>query len=122
MTGRIRGVLTVCLTLSTLAFLGACGSGSGPGLSREQYVDLYVDILRARDAAPDSIAALDSARAVLERHGVTEDDLQGFSDSYVDNPGALSLIWLEIENRLRFPAGEDSTEARSRSEEEEEEE
>ena len=52
---------------------------------------------------------------MLSRYGASEADLMKFAESLAEGPGALSLIWLEIENRLKTPAEADSTEANRRS-------
>jgi hypothetical protein len=106
-----RGVLGAVLALSTLLAVAACRPGlRQSSISREEYVDLYVEILLAADEAPDSAAASDSARAILERHGLSEDVLFEFAQSYADDPDYLASAWQEIENRLRNPEPADSTE------------
>lgn len=96
-------VLGALLALGTLLFAAGCSGGPPGPITREAYVDLYVQILRAADAAPDSIAARDSARRILAEHGVTNDDLMEFAQRYVDDPTALAGIWEEIEERLKQP-------------------
>lgn len=99
------------MALGTLLSLAACPADrSTGGLTREQYVDLYVSILRAADAARDSVAATDSARRILAEHGFTEDDLLQFADRYASEPQTLTDIWAEIERRLQQPAEEETEE------------
>lgn len=100
------------LALGTLLSLTACQPPDGTELTREQYVDLYVRILRAADAARDSVAASDSARRILEEQGFSEDDLLQFAERYVDDPQTLADIWGEIEQRLQQPLEEEEEEPR----------
>jgi hypothetical protein len=101
-------VLWAVLVPGTLLFSSACRSEPQTAMSRGEYIQLYVDILTAADAARDSVAASDSARAILARHGFSEDDLLAFARAHADDPGYLSLVWLDIETRLRNPPGSDS--------------
>ncbi len=73
------------------------------GLTRQAYIDTYVELLRAVAAAPDSAAAADSTKAVLSRRGVSETELLDFARRRADNPQYLASVWLEIETRLRAP-------------------
>ncbi len=104
-------VLWAALALSTLLFLSACRSEVKTAMSREDYVQLYVEILLAADAALDSVAASDSARAILARREYKEDDLLDFARAHADDPGYLSNVWLEIETRLRNPPTPDSADS-----------
>lgn len=88
----------------------ACGGRQPAGpISEEQYVEIYVEILRAADEAADSIAASKRATEILAKHGVSQDDLLKFARLNSD-ADYLAEVWLEIENRLRNPEP-DSTEA-----------
>ena len=104
-------MLWTALALGTLLFFSACRSEVKTAMSREDYVQLYVEILLAADAALDSVAASDSARAILARHEYSEDDLLDFARAHADDPGYLANVWLEIETRLRNPATPDSAKA-----------
>jgi hypothetical protein len=92
-----------------LSFAG-CGDEEAPpetGISRQEYIETYVEILLAAEAAADSIAASESARAILARRGLTEDDLLEFGWRYVDDPEYLAEVWREIEEQIRDPEGAD---------------
>lgn len=90
--------------LGTLLAFQACTSPEPrPGLTRERYIATYVELLRAVAAAPDTIAAADSATAVLQRRDVTEEELLDFARRRAEDPQYLSGVWLEIESRLRAP-------------------
>jgi hypothetical protein len=68
-----------------------------------------VQILQAAAEEPDSVAATESAREILEDHGVTEDDLLTFARNHAEDAEYLVELWSEIEDRLRNPEEPDST-------------
>ncbi|HSG81213.1 MAG TPA: hypothetical protein VLC48_03110 [Gemmatimonadota bacterium] len=103
-------MLGATLALGTLLSLQACPSEQYGGLSREEYIDLYVSILRAADAAPDSTAASDSALRILIERGYTEDDLLDFANRYATDAQTLADMWTEIEERLKAPPPEEEAE------------
>jgi hypothetical protein len=106
----VRRVLGASLALGTLLFGAGCSPGEEAGISREEYIDVYVQILLAAEEARDSVHATNLANAILEDRGLTEDDLLEFSNRYVDDPEELSNIWGEIEDRLRAPVEEEEEE------------
>ncbi len=101
-------MLGIPLILSTLSFLAGCDSPQERTISRSEYVEAYVAILRSREAAPDSAAAADSTRATLRRLELTIQDLQAFAERHTDDPGYLANVWAEIEDRLRNPESPDT--------------
>lgn len=117
--------LGAVLALSALLLLAGCNSNGGePRLSVDDYVDVYVELLEAADAAPDSFAAADSARRILAARDLTQDDLLGFARRHTDDPRVLADAWRRIYERLTAPepadtatadtaAASDSTPARS---------
>ena len=111
---RTYGRLAVtAAALGVLFVLQACRPGTeGTRVTREEYIDIYVEILRAAEAAPDSLAASDSARAILARREISEDDLLDFARQHAEDPEYLANVWLEIETRLRNPEGQDSARTR----------
>ena len=99
------------MALGALLSFPACRDGEPrheTGISRQEYVDTYVEILLAAELAEDSIAATESARAILARRGLTEDDLLEFGRRHTDDPEYLAEVWSEIEERIRYPEGADS--------------
>lgn len=106
-----RRALGAVLALGALLSLPACPDGEprhDTGISRQEYVDTYVEILLAAELAEDSIAATESVRAILARRGLTEDDLLEFGYRHTDDPEYLAEVWSEIEERIRYPEGVDS--------------
>lgn len=109
--GRVLGTSWV---LGTLLAFAACQSDSAPDdlISRKQYIDIYVEILRVADESPDSVVASERALAVLARHGVSEDELLAFARNHMDDPQYLVEVWSEIEERLRNPEPTDTVGAK----------
>lgn len=108
-------MLGAVMALSTLLSLAACGRGEidgGIGIDRQEYIDTYVEILLAAELAEDSVAATESARAILARRGLTEDDLLEFGRRHADDPEYLVEVWTEIEERIRAPESRDSARVR----------
>jgi hypothetical protein len=108
--GRVLGTLWV---LGTLLAFSACQSDSAPAgpISRDEYIDIYVEILRVADESPDSVTASERALAILRRRGVSEDDLLAFAHNHMEDPQYLVDIWSEIEERLRNPEPADTADA-----------
>jgi len=103
-------VLGVSLALGTLLSLSGCKFEEGGRLTREEYIDVFVEILLAAEETRDSVAATYATLAILERRGLTEDDLIEFANRYVDDAQGLADIWAEIEERLRAPVEEEEPE------------
>ncbi|NIN70849.1 MAG: hypothetical protein GTO46_02715 [Gemmatimonadetes bacterium] len=99
------------MALGALLPLVACGRGAGDqdvGISRQEYVETYIEILQAAEVAEDSVAATEAARAILARRGLTEDDLLEFGRRHSEDPEYLAELWEEIEERIRDPERPDS--------------
>lgn len=119
-SGRVLGTVWV---LGTLLAFAACQSGSAPAdpISRDEYIDIYVEILQVADEAPDSVTASERALAILARRGVSEEDLLAFAHNHMRDPQYLVDIWSEIEERLRNPESADTAEVKEPLESESEE-
>lgn len=101
-------MLGALLTLGTLPFSTGCrDSSDSTAMSRESYIDLYVEILQAADSAEDTLAAFRRAHEILAEHGFSQDDLDAFAKRYAGDPDYLAAVWGEIEQRLRNPSGQD---------------
>ena len=112
--GRVLGVISI---LGTLLFFAACSDTiDPPPISREQYVEIYVEILQAIDEEPDSIASSQRAQEILDRRGITQEELLAYAEHYLNEPEHLAEVWLEIETKIRNPAGQDTTEVEEEGE------
>jgi len=104
-------VLGATVALSTLLLLSACKrTVDRPPISREEYVEAYVEILQATDEEPDSVAASRRAQEILDRRGITQEELLGYAKHYAEDPEYLAQVWQEIESRLSEPEPQDSSE------------
>lgn len=102
------------LLLASGALLVMQGCDSRPeqtSITREEYIDLYVDVLLVAAEERDSTKASDRAAQIIEQRGYTSDDLQQFADSYADDPTYLTDVWREIEMRLQQPEPFDTTDS-----------
>lgn len=104
----VRRALFVFFSVACAAGLLACQQPSDelPGIDREQYVELYVKILRAAGEAPDTAAAAQRADSILRLDGLTRRDLTEFAERHAEDPRYLADVWTEIERRLREPPSE----------------
>lgn len=92
-----------------VALAGACllvgctrpdPSAPGATLDREAFIATYVDLRMTALAASEALIS-DSARAgVLERHGVTENQLTGFVEAHGADVTFMRSVWDEVERRL----------------------
>lgn len=79
-----------------------CGSSTDAAtVDREEYIELYVELLRVSAAAEDSAEAARLRGQVLTRAGRTPEDLSAFVGRHADDPDYLADVWSEIERRLR---------------------
>lgn len=72
-----------------------------PGMSRQEYIDVYVEMLRASGAARDSAAAAEARGSILRAHGLKPEDLEEFVHQHANDPQYLASVWSEIESALR---------------------
>ncbi len=84
--------------------LCACSAGgpaeAGEPIDRETFIATFVD-LRATALRSDERVLSDDARAeVLERHGVTAEDLLRFADAYGRDVELMRDVWNEVEVQL----------------------
>jgi len=110
-------VLGVVSALSTLPLFAACEDTiDPPPISRQQYVETYVEIITTADEEQDSVAASERAQEILDRRGITQEDLLAFAEHYMEDPGYLGEVWFEIETIIRTPEGQDTTEVEGEAE------
>jgi hypothetical protein len=87
-----------------LALALACAREPTQGaraVTREQFIETYVALLRAEAQAADSVEARQRKAWVLERRGLTAADLERFAERYAEDPRTMAEIWREIESRIR---------------------
>jgi len=83
------------------ALLAALACGCAPGdegrtITPDRFVGVNVE-LRLVDAMEDTETGQDSLRReVLERHGVTPEDLERFVEARAERPAELAGVWRRI--------------------------
>jgi hypothetical protein len=84
--------------LLAFVLLTACGAETGPATIPP---DAFVAVNVALRTIPDTVADRDSARAaVLEAHGVEEDDLLAFLSAHERDLELLATTWREITTKV----------------------
>lgn len=86
-------------------------AGAGRDVSREEFIETYVALLRAEAQAADSAEARQRRAWVLERRNLTAADLERFAERHADDPAAMAEIWKEIETRIRALQAGDTAES-----------
>ncbi|MEX2467126.1 MAG: hypothetical protein WD995_09450 [Gemmatimonadota bacterium] len=99
-----RHVVALAAGLVALVVFASCGQGPSDErdgqVSRSRFIDAYVD-LRVTALRAEEGLLTDSARAVvLERHGMTEDELLRFVDAHGRDLDYMRDLWNEVELRL----------------------
>jgi hypothetical protein len=87
------------------ALLGAYGCSSGEGeeaiMTRETFIDVFFDLRVAALRNSDREITPGQKEAILEAHGVTEEDLFHFSEVRGGEPEFMESVWAEIRSRLQ---------------------
>lgn len=123
-----------CLLLLALA-IGGCGEEVEPSrpdadaIPRDSFRAVMVELAVSRiEALPDTQAWIDRRRAILDRHGVSADDLRAFVEAYGRHDEVMESIYRDLDASLdsiaetrppgegadRFPSAEDAARARGR--------
>ena len=78
----------------------ACADDPVDTIDREVFIATYVDLrVAALDTDSARIATVERD-AVLERHGVTADDLTTFAEVHADDLDFMRDVWNEVEVRM----------------------
>ena len=100
-----RGLLrsAVLLTGAALLFSGCQGAEPAAAedvIERETFIATYVDLRRAALDAPEGRIDQPRMLAVLEVHGVTEEDLLEFAEVHGRDVAYMASVWAEVEKQL----------------------
>jgi hypothetical protein len=84
----------------------ACGGGNtlehdGETISRAQFIETYVELRKAGLRSRQMELTLDEQKAVLERTGVTEEELLAFAEYWGTNGEIMLGIWEEVDSIMR---------------------
>jgi hypothetical protein len=95
-----------------LAATAACTSGApAETIERDVFIDTYVDLrVAALDTDSGTVAAADRD-AILEQHGVTEEELVAFADANSAELEFMRDVWTEVEERMDAAEGDDPEDA-----------
>ena len=93
------------LTLGILLSSLACGGSqsnlpAGDLIEPEDFIATYVDLRAAALITEDGQVTEAGRSEVLDRHGISEEDLISFAEAYGEDLTFMQEIWNEIELRL----------------------
>lgn len=98
----LGGILAMLLPAAT-----GCGRDveppepTGAPISPERYARVLSDLVIASiETAPDTQAYRQRRRALLERHGVTEEELRAFVSAYGRNDEVMSAVYERLSDRV----------------------
>lgn len=88
-----------------LCLLFACGGDQAPGaagtISRDVFVDTYVELRMTALHSPDGRVSPEAKAEILEARGVTEADLLDYVDVHGARLQFMVEVWAEIDDTLR---------------------
>lgn len=90
---RLAAPLLACLAL-------ACGGGTVETIDREVFIATYVDLRMAALETDSARVAPNERDAILQRHGVSADDLTTFAEVHADDLDFMRDVWNEVELRM----------------------
>ena len=93
------------LTLGILLSFLACGESqsnlpAGDLIEPEDFIETYVDLRAAALITEDGQVTEVGRSEVLDRHGISEEDLISFTQAYGEDLMFMQELWNEIELRL----------------------
>ena len=93
------------LTLGILLSSLACGGSQsklpeGDLIEPEDFIETYVDLRAAALITEDGQVTEAGRSEVLDRHGISEEDLISFTQAYGEDLMFMQELWNEIELRL----------------------
>ncbi|HEX7049768.1 MAG TPA: hypothetical protein VF188_06100 [Longimicrobiales bacterium] len=98
---RCAGAALLALLLAGCGTTDPVAESDGEvGLTPEAFIQVMVDLSRAAETAATPEAYATEKRAILERHGTTEDALIGFAERYGADAEAMAAVWDSIEKAL----------------------
>jgi len=101
----VRFVTLLTLGTLTLAATGCRGGDAqeegGETISRARFIETYVELRLAGLRSGDPDLTLDGQREVLDRMGVTEDEMIAFVEHWGTDGDLMVGIWEEVDSLLR---------------------
>ena len=90
------------LALPLLACNRNAPVGEPSGLSRNQFIDIYVQLRQAQTRATTAQEFEQMKKRIFEKAGVPESALQKYVKEHTNDVGTLADVWDTISNRLSF--------------------
>lgn len=81
---------------AALVCAAACWRADSAVIDRQRFIDTYVDLRISALASPDRTLAAAERERVLQKHGVSADDLLHFVDVKGADPDYMVRLWTEI--------------------------
>lgn len=107
MPSILRPSVPLLLAATLLTGVGACDGDPVPetAMDREAFIEAYVDLRAATMGGSGTELTPDQRDALLEGHGVTQDDLLEFARVHGADPLYMRDVWGEVEERLDARGG-----------------
>ncbi len=86
-----------------LVLLGqACSRPAAPadGLSREQFVELFVSLRNAKKSARSPTEFEEKKRQLFAKAQLTEAQFKGFADAHSEDVSFMAAVWDSVQHRL----------------------
>lgn len=100
-TVRHRRAGALALAAGLIASVAACPGNGRPSLSRDEFVDAYIQLVRARiDARGDSAAYAAKRDQVFRQTAATPEEMRAFIRAGRRDPAALRGAWQAIAAKL----------------------
>lgn len=96
----VHRTVTSLLACAAILTLWNCTPESASTVDRETFIRVYVE-LRASALDSEDATLVEAARErILQRHGITAEELVAFADAHGADVEFMRDLWEEIETRL----------------------
>lgn len=95
-----RAILRPTIVGAALLSVASCGGGAEAAVSRETFVEAYVDLRRAALRSPGVVISPAARDSVLALHEVTEEELLRFAEVHGTDVEYMAGVWADVEARL----------------------
>jgi hypothetical protein len=98
--GPSRAAALLLALSSLLACRESAPTGTEGAITTEHFVAVYIDLRMAALRSGTDQLPLEQRDDILDRHGVTEDDLLRFVEVHGQNAQLMHAIWDSIQSRI----------------------
>jgi hypothetical protein len=99
-----RAVLATAAPLLLIATV-ACSGSAVDTIDREVFITTYVDLRMAALETDSARIAASDRDEILQRNGVTAEDLTSFAELHADDLDFMREVWNEVELRMDVEPG-----------------